>query len=132
MADDTRLNADGAEEGGGAPHKEADEALERYKLHSSEGERLLAKEYSSSAIASFIQAAGFIGSIKEVQVRRQCECTLFCNLGKGYADIFEKAKSVECFNHAIKVAQEIGDEDAERRAHVAKGEAYADFATGNS
>ena len=71
MADDTRLNADGAEEEGGAPHKEADEALERYKLHSSEGERLLAKEYSSSAIASFVQAAGFIGSIKEVQVRRQ-------------------------------------------------------------
>ena len=77
--------------------------------------------------ASFVQAAGFIGGIRSEELRRKCETRVFCNLGIGYADIFEKAKCVECFNHAIKVAQEIGDEVAERRAHVAKGEAYTLF-----
>ena len=125
MADDTRQ----AEGTGAAPPAEGlkDENLERYQMNVEEGERLLEKEYCSSAIASFVQAAGFIGGIRSEELRRKCETRVFCNLGIGYADIFEKAKCVECFNHAIKVAQEIGDEVAERRAHVAKGEAYTLF-----
>lgn len=107
-----------------------DESYSRWLTHHSEGLRLLQKQYSSSAIAELIHSASFIGNIKDQTLRRHCEAELFCNLGKGYADIFEKDKSVECFNHSINVARDLGDETLERVAQNAKCDAYADFTSG--
>ena len=107
-----------------------DESYSRWLTPHSEGLRLLKKQYSSSAIAELIHSASFIGNIKDQTLRRHCEAELFCNLGKGYADIFEKDKSVECFNHSINVARDLGDETLERVAQNAKCDAYADFTSG--